>query len=190
MSEKDFKLIDNYIYLYHTDTFVILPTYPDSITDNLSSTFNSTYALSRSAPILSYSYSGPRSVRINLDLHRDMLDLVNTNISNMKVEIGDDYVDTIIKNLQSIAYPKYSTTTKAVTPPEVAIRFGKEIFIKGVVNGSIGITYTKPILSNGKYAQVSIGFDVTERDPYDAYSVAQEGSFRGLTRTFESGIYK
>ena len=46
-----FKMIDNYIYFYHLDKFCILPTYPDSITDNLSSNFAATNALSRSAPV-------------------------------------------------------------------------------------------------------------------------------------------
>jgi hypothetical protein len=71
----------------------------------------------------------------------------------------------------------------------IAVRFGNEIFIKGIVNGSITVTYEKPILTNNKYAQVQVVFTVTEVDPYDAESIQQYGSFRGLTRTFKNGIY-
>jgi hypothetical protein len=187
MSEK-LNLITNYIYLYHTEEFLIIPTYPEQITDSMQSTFGSTNALSRSAPVFSYSNSGPRTVQISLNLHRDMLDDVNLNVSNLKIEnLNDDYVDTLIKKLQSIALPKYLSGSKTVTPPMVAIRFGDEIFIKGVVNGGITVTYNKPIIivngNESKYAQVTIGFSVSEVDPYDALSVGLLGGFRGLTRT-------
>jgi hypothetical protein len=188
MAENKLNLIANYIYLYHTDEFLIIPTYPDSISDNMQSSFVATNALSRSAPIFSFSNSGPRTVQVTLQLHRDMLDDVNLNISNMKIEnLTDDYVDTLIKKLQSIALPRYLAESKTVVPPMVAIRFGDEIFIKGIVNNGINVTYTKPIIivngKESKYAQVAVTFAVSEVDPYDADSVARLGGFRGLTRT-------
>lgn len=188
MMAFDDRTIDNYIYLYHTDTWVYLPMYPDQIQDSMKVSFQETNALSRTAPVLSYNNSGPRTVQFNLSLHRDMFNDANMNYSNLKVKIGDDYVDTMIKQLQSIALPKYQATSKSVVPPMIAVRFGDEIFVKGVVNSQISVTYKKPILSNGKYAQLDIAFTVTEVDPYDADSVSQAGSFRGLTRTFKNGI--
>ena len=184
------NLIDNYIYLYSYDEFLVIPVYPDSISDSASASYGESTALSRSAPIYSYSHSGPRTVRITLALHRDLLDGVNINVSNMKVEIGDDYIDTLIKRLQTIVIPKYSIGAKAVEPPMIAVRFGNELFIKGVVNGTLSIEYSKPILEDNKYANVSISFDVTEVDPYDSQSVYEQGSFRGLTKSFKNGIYK
>lgn len=188
MMAYDDRIIDNYIYLYHTDTWIYLPVYPDQIQDSMKVSFQETNALSRTAPVLSYNNSGPRTVQINLSLHRDMFDEANMNYSNLRVEIGDDYVDTMIKQLQSIALPRYQATSKSVVPPMVAVRFGDEIFVKGVVNSQISVTYKKPILSNGKYAAVDVAFTVTETDPYDADSVSQAGSFRGITRTFKNGI--
>jgi hypothetical protein len=154
----------------------------------MQSTFGSTNALSRSAPIFSYSNSGPRSIQITLNLHRDMLDGVNLDVSNMRIDnINDDYVDTLIKKLQSIALPRYLVGSKTVVPPMVAVRFGDEIFIKGVVAGTITVTYNKPIIivngNESKYAQVTVGFNVSEVDPYDADSVSRLGGFRGLTKT-------
>ena len=180
------QFVTNYIYLYHTDKFIIIPEYPESITDNMTSSFNETPALSRSAPVFTYAHSGPRVVTINLELHRDMVNDLNitagnTNLKSNVVSQTDDYVDTLIKELQSIALPRYNVNNSAVVPPRVAVRFGNELFISGVVSSTISCVYNKPILSNGKYAKVSIGFTVSEYDPYDATLVSQLGSFRGIT---------
>ena len=180
------QFVTNYIYLYHTDKFIIIPEYPETITDNMTSTFNQTTALSRSAPVFTYANSGPRSVTFSLELHRDMVNDLNitagnTNLKSNVVSQTDDYVDTLIKELQSIALPRYNVNNSAVVPPRVAVRFGNELFISGVVNTTVQCTYSKPILSNGKYAKVSIGFTISEYDPYDAILVSQLGSFRGIT---------
>lgn len=188
-SDYDF-LKNNYIYLYHTDEFLPIPVFPDQIMDQMQSTFSQQNALSRTAPVFSYSNSGPRQIQVALSLHRDMLVGMNTavTISNVEIEIGDDYIDTMIKKLQAIALPKYKGKYKEVVPPMIAVRFGDEIFIKGVVIGGVSVEYHAPIIQSldgkgAKYAQVNISFTVYEVDPYDAESVSQLGSFRGLTRT-------
>lgn len=188
-----FTLIDNYIYLYNVDKFILLPTYPESISDSLPASFSQTTPLSRSAPIFAYSNSGPRSVSVSLSLHRDMMSQINYGVSNInlnEIELGDDYVDTLVKHLQAIALPKYASATKMVNPPMIALRFGNEIYIKGVVNGGINVTYSGPLLPNNKYALVDISFTVYEVDPYDAESVWNQGSFRGINRTLERRLYK
>lgn len=188
----NFILIENYIYLYHLDEFLILPTYPETVTDTLNSNFIENNALARSAPVFSYSYSGPRTINISLELHRDMLDGVNKNVRGLKIDnIEDDYLDSLINKIQAAALPVYNSANKEVVPPMVAVRFGNEIFIKGVIKGSISLTYKKPLIwVNGKekYAQCTISFTVSEVDPYDARTVAQKGSFRGITRA--NDIYK
>lgn len=184
------KMIENYIYLYHVDKFIVLPTYPDSIQETLNSTFTETAILSRSAPIQTYSSSGPRTVSVSLQLHRDMMTQINYGVSNIKLGIGDDYVDTIINELQAVALPKYMAAQKVVNPPMVAVRFGNTMFIKGIVNGGISTTYQLPIQSDGKYAQVNISFTITEVDPYDAQTVMEQGSLRGLSRTLERKLFK
>lgn len=184
-------LPDNYIYISHLDEgfqFWRLPCTPDNISDTMTSTFGMTNALGRSAPVFTYSNSGPRTVQVDLKLHRDMMDEVNFGVSNAKLEAGEDYVDNLIKALQSIALPKYNLSNKAVEPPLVALRLSNEVFIKGVVNGSIGITYSLPILSNGKYAQISLSLNISEVDPYDATTVFKNGSFRGMVKTLKKGM--
>lgn len=192
------NLIDNYIYFYHLPTdndegmgqFAILPSYPDSFQDRIESSFASENILARSAPIFAYSNSGPRSIAIDLKLHRDMMQQLNLGVSNLKVELGDDYVTTLINKLQAVALPKYDYGNKMINPPMVAIKFGEEIFIKGVVNGGITTTSQLPLLSNGKYAQVSVSFTVSEVDPYDAESIVNYGQLRGINRTLERNLYK
>ena len=184
-------LTNNYIYISHMDDdykYWRLPTEPDSVSDSMTSTFNQTSALGRSAPIFTYSGSGPRSVTITLNLHRDMMDDINMgNVSPTFLE-GEDYVDSLVRALQSISLPKYTTQNNVVEPPIVAVRFGNEIFIRGVVDTAIAITYTKPILNNDKYARVDISFSISEIDPYDAPTVFKNGSFRGLVATMKEGM--
>ncbi|MBO7078477.1 MAG: hypothetical protein J6W64_01545 [Bacilli bacterium] len=85
--------------------------------------------------------------------------------------------------------PKYNLTNKLVEPPLCAIRLSEQIFIKGVVTGEIGITYKLPLLSNGKYAQVSLALVINEIDPYDATTVYENGSFRGVVNSLREGMH-
>lgn len=184
-------LDDNYIYISHLDEhfqFWKLPTWPDQISDSMQSTFNQSTALGRTAPVFTFSNSGPRTVQINIPLHRDIMDEVNVGISTAWLGEGEDYVDNLIKALQAIALPKYNLQNKAVEPPLVALRLGNEVFIKGIVSGAIGTNYTKPILSNGKYARVDLSLTITEVDPYDSTTVFKNGGFRGVVQSLKKGM--
>lgn len=188
---------DNFIYFYHLDKFCILPSTPDTITDSMTSTYRDVNALSRSAPVQSYIQSGPRTITFNINLHRDIMEDLNTDVSNLKDNVVDfadkDYIDVLINYLQARALPKYNVYkvgSKVVDPPQVAIKMGNDIFIRGVVSGSVSVTYKKPILDNGKYAAVDVTIPVTEIDPYDAPTVVMKGGFRGVTSTFKNGIFK
>lgn len=205
--------INNYIYFYHLDKFCAIPMYPEDLTDNLQSSFASSNALARSAPVFTYSYSGPRVMTITLSIHRDALFDANYGITNfieanpdLPLTSGpngnlmdftqEDYADVLIKYIQASSLPKYSITdlgAKSVIPPMVAIRFGDEIFIKGVINGAVNVQYKKPLITyrdgSIKYAELSMTFTVNETTPFDADSVAEMGSFRGFTNAFKDGNY-
>lgn len=185
-------LLDNYLYISHLDDglkFWRLPDSPDEIQDRMPSTFAPQNALGRSAPVFTYSNSGPRAIQVTLTLHRDIMNDINIGYSNVKLQgTGEDYVDNLIKAIQSISVPKYNLSNKAVEPPLVAVRFVDQVFIKGIVSGDVGITYTKPILSNNKYAVISLNFTIQEVDPYDASTVYKNGSFRGVTSTLKKGM--
>ena len=184
-----YNMIENYIYMYHVQQFIVIPTYPESLTDTLSVEFASSTPMSRSAPIYSYSKSGPRQITIKLDLHRDLMTQVNKDVSNIPVSPGDDYVDTLIKQIQAIALPVYGATEKMVNPPIIACRFGNDIFIRGVVEGSVGVDYDLPIISGNKYAHVGVSFTIVEVDPYSAPQVMTSGSFRGFDASLERNVW-
>lgn len=193
--EKPFNMIDNYIYIYHTNTLIALPLFPNSIQDSMVTTYQQNMPMSRSAPIVSYSNSGPRSLQLELPLHRDMMNSINVENSTLfgsRIDelSEDDYVDKMINQLQSIALPRYASAEKMVNPPLVAVRFGNSIFCKGVVDGGVTTTHSGPILTNNKYALVTVSFTVMEVDPYDADTVALEGGFRGIRTTLESRLFK
>lgn len=189
-TSNTFNMIDNYIYLYHVDQFIVIPSFPDSLQDKISINFNRSTPMARSAPIYSFSDAGPRSLQIQLDLHRDMMTQINYQVSNAKVAVGDDYVDTLIKHIQAASLPAYGASQKMVDPPMVAVRFGDDIFIKGVVVDGVSVTYSLPIIAGNKYAHVSVSFTVEEIEPYDAKSVMTSGSFRGLDTTLENNAWK
>lgn len=177
---KVFTMIDNYIYLYHTDTMIIVPTYPQSLSDSTAVRFSESTPLARSAPIYSFSGSGPRQISVALDLHRDMMNEINTNNSLSFTNKEDvDYVDILINEIEAAALPRYSGGDKMVIPPVVAVKFGADIFCKGVVTSGVTKTYNLPILKNNKYALVNISFTLSEIDPFDADSVMKLGSYRG-----------
>lgn len=185
-------LPDCYLYISHLDEghqYWMLPGYPDSVTDTMQSSFQANSALGRSAPVYTYSQSGPRSINIKLTFHRDMFEDINQfQHPNGTDANGDDLAEQFIHALQAIAVPKYNLSNKAIEPPLVAIRLGREVFIKGIVDGGVTVTYSKPILVNEKYAIIDVSFTVYEVDPYDASSVFKNGSFRGLTATLKSGM--
>lgn len=171
----NFQMINNYLYLYHLDKFIILPEYAEDINDTSQASFPSSTPLSRSAPIYSYANSGPRTVTVKFTFHREMMKQINYNNNSF---ITDDYVDELIKQVQACVLPTYSVSAKMVNPPIVALRMGEDVFIKGVINGSVGLTYSVPILENGKYAVVSFSLTISEIDPYDAETITKIGSYR------------
>lgn len=190
---KVHSMIDNYIYLYHTKTLIAIPTYPESISDTMGVSFSNTTPLSRSAPIFSYVSSGPRSFNVSLNLHRDLMNQINLESSNIAKLLDlseEDYIDVLCKQLQAAAVPRYAASEKMVNPPIIAVRFGNEIFCKGIVQGAVTVTYSGPILRTDKYAQVSIEFTVNEIDPYDADTIMAAGSMRGFSKDLERNIWK
>lgn len=181
-----FNMIENYIYLYHIDKYIILPSFVDSVSDSQPATFAVSNPLARSAPIYSYSYSGPRRVQVNFNLHRELMYQINRELNQIPtLNPNEDYVDLFIKYIQAASLPSYKAAAKMVNPPIVALRLGNDIFIKGVVEGGVGITYQYPILEDGRYALVSINFSVSEMDPYDANTVLTTGSFRSVSLDLE-----
>lgn len=196
-TRKLLNMIDNYVYFYHTDTLIAIPIYPETIADTMSVSYSPTSPLSSTAPTFSFQNSGPRSFEVTLPLHRELMTSINATQSEftskipqlLTQQVGDngdieditnvDYVDILVNQLQGAALPKFSSAEKMVNPPVIAVRFGEDIFCKGVVNGGVSVTYGVPILSDGKYANVTVSFNINEIIPFDAETVMRVGGFRG-----------
>lgn len=180
-------LVENYIYFYHLDTYCVLPQFPESINDSTSVNFNSSEILGRSAPIYTFSSSGPRSVTFTFNLHRELLSNIDITPNSFGLEDNEKIIEELVNTIQAAALPKYTSTSKMINPPIVAVRIGDQIYIKGVISGSVSVTYSLPIVDN-KYSRCEISFTVNEIDPYDAESVRTIGSFRGLSKDIEKRV--
>ena len=69
------------------------------------------------APVYTFSNAGPRTVQIDIALHRDIMDDINVGVSNSLLAVGEDYIDNLINALRAIAVPRYNLSNKAVEPP-------------------------------------------------------------------------
>lgn len=174
------KLIQNYIYFHHLSEAVLLPLYPEQVFDTMTASFSSTNILGRSAPIYTYSTSGPRTVSFNLEVHRDMLNDVNlTNMTFLGKKIDpEETINELINTLEASVLPKYVDATKAVNPPIVSVRLGKDIYIKGVCTNCTH-TFKGPIRQE-HYLQCDLSLSIMEYDAYDAQLVKTLGKYRGV----------
>lgn len=160
---------DNFIHFHHTGMTITIPVDPEAITDSMSAGWASSTPLSRSAPIYSYQNSGPRSVQLVFDVHRDLMNQFNS----VKPGSKDDAVDKLIKNLEQCVLPTYKNTGKVVNPPIVSVKIRDEIYIKGIVT-NVGKNYKLPLINYGKnspnfkYALVNLNFGVQEITPTNA----------------------
>ena len=168
---------DNWIFFHHINKQIIIPVDPDQVTDSMQASWASSTPLSRSAPIYSYSGSGPRSVQFSFTLHRDLVKEFNPNWS-------EDVVDALIKNLEACVLPTYQETGKIVNPPVVSLKLRDELYIKGVV-GNVGKNFSIPIINYGtedapnfKYAVVNLNLSISEITPYDASILNSIGGYR------------
>lgn len=179
---------ENYIIFHHIPGIVdknkpltlTIPVDPENISDSMGASFAENIPLSRSAPIYSYQHSGPRTVTIQLDLHRDLFREFNMDLS--KYNPNEDAVDLLVKCLDAAVLPDYDSAGKIVNPPIVSLKIRDEIYIKGVINGSVNIGYNPPVLNIPKlgtrYAMVNVGFTISEITPYNASIIKNIGKVR------------
>lgn len=184
--DRAFVDVQCYMYFHHLDKYMIIPLYPNNVQDQMTIQMPNQSILGRSAPIFTYSSSGPRTVNFSMTVHRDMLRQVN--LTNGTIT-SDDYIDTLIKLMQACTVPEYSDPQKLINPPVVTLRIVDEIYIKGVIQGQVGIRYKAPVLNTvfgKKYSQVEVGFNIAEFDPFSASQIAKYGSFRGYNSSMDS----
>lgn len=192
--------IESYIYIYHMNLKFNLPVVPESIQDSMPISFNSEPVLARSAPQVTFSSAGPRSQRVSIKIHRQLFCIENEELDKAarKIKITDpltgklidtpakDAADILIDALTSISLPKYTDALKAIVPPSVLVRFGNESCIRGVPS-SFSKSSSGVWLKNGKMAEVTLDFTVTEVEPYSAQFTAVNGTLRGISTDLQRG---
>ena len=190
--KRIFADVDNFIYVYHLNKFLVLPAFPEDIKDDLQARFSTTEVLARSAPIFSYSNSGPRIVSFGFKLHRDLMNQVNySNNPYIQPENkNDDYLDVVVNCIQALSVPEYTDATKMVNPPMVAVKIGNQIFCKGIMQQA-NLSYGLPLVETAgglKYSMIDLSFSVNEVDAYTASYIAEVGSYRGLSKSLQRTI--
>ena len=133
------------VILIINDNVINMPCYPTTISDSLSVDYTSNAIPYRTEPYLNYSNSGPRTVSVSFNLHREMTE-----------SDGSD-IDTIINTIQAASYPKTGNSNAIST----SLKIGNHIYIRGVITGGINTSYSGPII-DGKYNVCDISFSITE----------------------------
>ena len=133
------------VYLTINGQYFGIPCYPTSISDSLSVSHTSNTVAYRTEPYYNYSGSGPRVVSISLNLHREMAGAVGL------------LVDDLVKAVQSACYPK----TGASNAIETVFCAGADVYIRGIITGSVSVTYSGPII-DAKYNVIDLSFSITE----------------------------
>ena len=94
-----------------------MPCYPVSLNDSLSIDYTSQTVPYRTEPYINYSNSGPRTVSVAFNLHREM---TNSN--------GSD-IDNIINVIQAASYPTVGDSNAIPTSLKVGIEFLDPILV-------------------------------------------------------------
>lgn len=141
-----------------------MPCYPVSLNDSLSIDYTSQTVPYRTEPYINYSNSGPRTVSVAFNLHREM---TNSN--------GSD-IDNIINVIQAASYPTVGDSNAIPT----SLKVGNQVYISGVITGGITTSYSGPII-DGKYNVYDISFTITEIKGRMIYFAdkRKSGSFMG-----------
>lgn len=123
-----------------------IPCYPKSLSDSVGVTFNSGQLFTSTEPYFVFHHSGPRTVSVAFQLHREMRGIDN-----------DGYIDSIASVLKAACYPVHDGWMGS----EVILIVGSDIYIRGIISGSVSVSYSGPII-DGKYNVIDISFSIDE----------------------------
>lgn len=159
---------ESFIYIYHLDKLFYLPVTPETLPNSYSSRFTQEDIMNRTAPKVSYSGSGPRTVVVNLIIHTQLFALDNPE--------HPEVVKNLVNDLLACAYPNFDSENSKIIPPMVLLKFGEMTTIRGVITSGVNCTFSGPWLKDGTMAMASIQFTVTEVDQYSANYISQFGA--------------
>jgi LysM repeat protein len=123
-----------------------IPCYPTSLSDSYSVSFNSSNMFTSTEPYFVFHNSGPRSVSVNFQFHREMRGIDN-----------DGYIDSIISAVEAACYP----VNDGWMGSEIILIVGAEIYIRGILGGNVGVSYSGPII-DGRHNVIDLSFSINE----------------------------
>lgn len=135
-----------YMTVYGSTVFtIVFPCMPQSYSDSRTANYTSQNPLGRSEPFQIYENSGPRTVSVSFQMHREMT--------------HTDPIEDVVKAVQAATYPIAWTGT---IPPKVRLVIGNACVIEGIIAGGVDVTWSETIDKNWKYNMVDLSFTVTE----------------------------
>lgn len=138
---------------------IVLPCYPESLSDNVNPMWNQQQILGRTASIAAYTGTGDLTYTFSFKLHREMCDDDSVNS-----------IEEVIQFLRKTVYPKYKQT--GLLPPLTKFVFGQTA-MSGYVT-SFGATWELPII-DGLYQVCTIQLGLTS-DPNKVYDSTDLGT--------------
>ena len=123
-----------------------IPCYPKSVSDSLQVQFNSDSLFTSTEPYFVFHHSGPRTIQVGFQFHREMRGIDN-----------DGYIDTIVNALKASVYP----VNDGWMGSEIILIVGNDVYIRGIISGSVGVSYSGPII-DGKYNVIDVNFSIEE----------------------------
>lgn len=130
------------------DRILLLPCYPESVSESQGATWSSNTPLGRSSPMSAYVGTNYRTLSLNFKLHREMCN-------------DENYIDIVLVEMRRAVFPWY--VSQGLIPPVATFQFG-EFRCKGYVD-NLTYNWQKPIV-DGHYqvCDVSLSFiDVPEK---------------------------
>lgn len=147
---------------------LVIPVYPNEVSENNSVSFSPTSVLNRSVAYQTYSTSG-RTLSFDLDLHEE---IVAHNIKDKSnLDAVYNYIHYFVSVVQSAAYPNY-LEHGYTDPPEISVSIGDQFYIRGILD-SCSTNWKAPIIDK-RLVDCSLSLGIKETTgPYTGAEVAK-----------------
>lgn len=149
-----------YLENLNTGSRVVFYSRPDSISDNMTASFDSQIPKSRTSPIQSYANSGPREISFSVILHQDY------SPEDMRI---------LVRKLQGNVLP--IDKGGYIIPPKSHIVAGDFIDVVGVCT-SVSTDWMPPYHDNNVFNQANVSFSFTEVEDTSRYADQWESSIK------------
>lgn len=130
---------------------------PESYTETLPVSWDTSPILGRSVPPVGYNNSGPRSIQLEITL------MAGAGYYDLPGKTHDQVMEIMYNDInfvRSLVYPDYDYTI--VQPPStVLLSCGSQIKLKGVVSGC-SVTYQKPFDSQNRAMRVLLSVTISQ----------------------------